>query len=150
MKILEERRETALKNDMEIHEILNQIGLDEDEIESINKRNKLLEETTSNEVNDIVKFFSVECKLKNDDIARIVIKNPLILNESLERINILAEIYEKIGFSGKEYEDYIINFDKAFSLNPKEVLESVSDMMEYGKELKDIRKIMVENANKIF
>lgn len=150
MKILEERRETALKNDMEIHEILNQIGLDEDEIESITKRNKLLEEATSNEVNDIVKFFSVECKLKNDDIARIVIKNPLILNESLERINILAEIYEKIGFSGKEYKDYIINFDKAFSLNPKEVLESVSDMMEYGKELKDIRKIMVENANKIF
>ena len=37
-------------NNSEIYEILNNLGLDEDEIKSINRRNKLLDETISDDV----------------------------------------------------------------------------------------------------
>ena len=77
-------------------------------------------------------------------------KNPLILNESFERINALSDIYDKIGFCGEEYRKYIINFDKAFSLNPKDVIENVTKMMNDGDNLEEIREYMTENANRIF
>mgnify|MGYP003320130553 CR=1 FL=1 len=91
-----------MAEDREIYEILDKLGLDDEEIKSINKRNKLLNETTAEEVSDIVNFFSIKCKLDEDDIARVIIKNPFILNESFDRINMLAEIYEKVGFSEQE------------------------------------------------
>ncbi len=140
-----------LENDeKEIDGILNELGLDEEEIASINRRNKLLNETTAEEVSDIVNFFKIKCKIKNEDIARIIIKNPFILNESFSRIDLLSEIYEKIGFSKEEYKEYIVGFDKAFSLNPKEVLDSISQLMQSGKEMKDIKKLMIENSSQIF
>ena len=140
-----------MENDeKEIDGILNELGLDEEEIASINRRNKLLNETTAEEVSDIVNFFKIKCKIKNEDIARIIIKNPFILNESFSRIDLLSEIYEKIGFSKEEYKEYIVGFDKAFSLNPKEVLDSISQLMQSGKEMKDIKKLMIENSSQIF
>lgn len=137
-------------NNSEIYEILNNLGLDEDEIKSINRRNKLLDETIVDEVSGVVDFFSIKCNLKEDDIARIIIKNPLILNESFERINTLSEIYKKIGFDGEEYKKYIVNYDKAFSLNPKELIEGITNLMNEGKNLEEIRSIMVEKASRIF
>lgn len=137
-------------NNSEIFEILSNLGLDEEEIKSVSRRNKLLNETIVDDVAEIVNFFSIKCNLEEDDIARIIIKNPLILNESFERINTLSDIYNKIGFSGEEYKKYIVNFDKAFSLNPKDVIENVTEMMKDGKKLEDIRKYMTENANRIF
>lgn len=134
----------------EIYNVLNDLGLDEEEISSVNKRNKLLNETTAAEVEDILNFFSVKCKLKKDDMARVIIKNPLILNESFSRINALSEIYKRIGFSGADYRKYILSYDKAFSLNPKEVLDNISKMMNEGKEIEDIKRIMLEQSNKIF
>lgn len=141
--------EKTLRNS-EVYEVLNDLGLDEEEIRSVNRRNKLLNETIVEEVNEIVDFFSIKCELKKEDIARVVIRNPLILNESLDRINTLSEIYNKIGFSGDEYKRYIVNFDKAFSLNPRVVIENVNKMLSEGKGLEDVRKDMIENASKLF
>jgi len=134
----------------EINEILNNLGLDDEEIHSVNKRNKLLKETTSEEVSDIVDFFSIRCKIEKEDIARLIIKNPLILNESFSRINLLSEIYDKLEFSEEEYKKYIVNFDKAFSLNPKEVIENISNMLNSGKTIEEIKKSFIEESNRIF
>ena len=134
----------------EIYEILNDLGLDDEEIMSINRRNKLLNDSTAEEVSDIVNFFRIKCKIDKDDIASIVIKNPFILNESFVRIDLLSEIYDKIGFTEEEYKKYIINFDKAFSLNPKEVLDNISEMMKKGKEMKEIKRIIIEESNRYF
>ena len=134
----------------EIDKILSDLGLDEDEIKSVERRNKLLNQTTSEDVNDIVNFFSIKCNLGKDDIAKLIIKNPLILNESFERIDALYEIYKSLGFSRAEYKKYTINFDKAFSLNPKEVLDSVSNMLKDGYKVEEIKECLIEKSNKIF
>lgn len=134
----------------EIYNILNELGLDEEEISSINRRNRLLEETTSEEVEDIINFFKIKCRIDSEDIASIIIKNPLILNESFSRINLLSEIYRKVGFSEDEYRKYISSFEKAFSLNPREVLDNISDMLKNGKEMEDIKKAMLEKSAQIF
>lgn len=150
LEISQEEEVKTLENDNEIYEILGDLGLDEDEILSINRRNKMLNEITGEEATRIIDFFSIKCNLNNEDIARLVIKNPFILNESFERIDLLTEMYEKIGFSEDEYKSYITNFDKAFSLNPKEVLENISDMMRSGKDMAEIKKMLIEKPNKIF
>lgn len=134
----------------EISEILNDLGLDEDEIKSVERRNKLLSQAIPEDINDIVNFFSIKCSLGKDDIAKLIIKNPLILNESFERIDALYEIYRSLGFSRAEYKKYAINFDKAFSLNPKEVLESVSNMLKDGYKVEEIKECLIEKSNKIF
>lgn len=139
-----------MENNNEIYLLLSDLGLDEDEINSINRRNKLLNETTSEEVTDIIDFFSIKCRLKKDDIARVIIKNPLILNESFSRINALTEIYKRVGFSEEDYGKYVVNFDKAFSLNPKEVLDNISEMMNNGKEIEEIKNTMLEKSGQIF
>ena len=139
-----------MAEDREIYEILDKLGLDDEEIKSINKRNKLLNETTAEEVSDIVNFFSIKCKLDEDDIARVIIKNPFILNESFDRINMLAEIYEKVGFSEQEYKDYIVNCDKAFSANPKDVVSGINAMINSGKEMKAVKELMLDRPDRIF
>ena len=45
---------------------------------------------------------------------------------------------------------YIVNFDKAFSLNPRVVIENVNKMLSEGKVLEDVRKDMIENASRLF
>lgn len=139
-----------MKNNEEIYEILNDLGLEDDEIKSVNRRNKMLATVLAEDVDEIVDFFKIKCELDKDDIARIIIKNPLILNESFERIDTLSKLYNSLGFSGEEYRKYIVNFDKAFSLNPKELVDRVSKMIKTGEKLKDIREYMVEHANRIF
>ena len=134
----------------EISTILNDLGLDEEEIRSIQKRNKLLNQTIPEDVNGIVNFFSIKCSLGKDDIAKLIIKNPLILNESFERIDALYEIYKNLGFSRAEYKEYATNFDKAFSLNPKEVLEKVSNMLKEGYEVEEIKEHLIGQSSKLF
>ena len=129
---------------------MNDLGLDEDEIKSVEKRNKLLNQTIPEDVNDIVNFFSLKCSLGKDDIAKLIIKNPLILNESFERIDALYEIYKNLGFSRTEYKKYATNFDKAFSLNPKEVLDSVSNMLKEGYKVEEIKDYLIEKSSKLF
>ena len=92
----------------------------------------------------------IKCKIDKEDMARIVIKNPFILNESFARIDLLTDIYDKIGFSEEEYKKYITSFDKAFSLNPQEVVDNVSKLIESGKDMKDIKRLMIEKSNQIF
>ena len=57
MKLKREGEKTLRNN--EVYEVLNDLGLDEEEIRSINRRNKLLNETIVEEVNEIVDFFSI-------------------------------------------------------------------------------------------
>lgn len=139
-----------LENNHEIYEILNNLGLEDDEISSVTKRNKLLKETTADEVNEILDFFSTKCNLGNEEIARLIIRNPLILNESFERMESLYKIYSNIGFSKKEYKKYISNYEKAFSLNPKDVIENITKMLNSGKDIDNIKLAMTENARQIF
>jgi len=139
-----------MSDEKEIYDILNDLGLDEDEINGIGRRNKLLSETTAGEVKDIVDFFKIKCKIDEDDIARIIIKNPFILSESFARIDILSEMYANIGFSEEEYKKYIVNFDKAFSLNPKELADSISGLTEKGKNMNEIKQLMIESSYQIF
>ena len=150
MKKLEEEETLLGSKEKEVLDILNELGLEDEEIISITKRNRLLNETTANEVENIVNFFEIKCNLDKDDIASLVLKNPLVLNESFTRLEALAEIYDKIGFSKDEYKKYINNFDKAFSLNPKEILDNVFAYVQSGKEMSEVKSIMIENASQIF
>ena len=134
----------------EIFGILSNLGLDEEEIKSVNKRNKMINETTASEIDDIVNFFKIKCNVDKDDIARIIIKNPFILNESFDRIDLLSEIYEKIGFTPEEYKTYISNYAKAFSLNPKEVLDTIYNMIKEGESMENVKRLMIENADRLF
>ena len=70
------------------------------------------------------------------DIKKLVLKNPLVLSESFTRINALEEIYRTVGIEKEKYRDLINNFDKALSVNPKELAESVSNLQKngYGRE----------------
>ena len=134
----------------DIYDILYGLGLDDDEIKSVNRRNKLLNDTTAHEVEDVIDFFKIKCKLSSDDIVSIIIENPLILNENFARINSLKSIYDKLGFSENEYKKYIINFRRAFSLNPKDVADIIMNMLESGKNMEEIRLEILKNPNRLF
>ncbi len=134
----------------DVYDILYGLGLDDDEIKSVNRRNKLLNDTTAHEVEDVIDFFKIKCKLSSDDIASIIIENPLILNENFARINMLKSIYDKLGFSENEYRKYIINFRRAFSLNPKDVVEGITNMLESGKNMEEIRLEILKNPSGLF
>ncbi len=134
----------------DIYDILYGLGLDDDEIKSVNRRNKLLNDTTAHEVEDVIDFFKIKCKLSSDDIVSIIIENPLILNENFARINRLKSIYDKLGFSENEYKKYIINFRRAFSLNPKDVADIIMNMLESGKNMEEIRLEILKNPNRLF
>lgn len=134
------------KND-EVYDILANLGLDEDEITSVKKRNKFLDSTTDEDINYVIDFFKIKCSLDDEDVALMVISNPLILSESPERFNILAKIYDNIGFSGKEYREYLKRYDRAFSLNPKFVSESIVRLMNSGKDIKEIKSEILRNPS---
>ena len=134
----------------EVCDILQELGLEDDEIKSISRRNKLLDDTTAYEVENIIDFFKIKCNLEPDDIASIIIENPLILSENFARINMLKSIYDSLGFSKEEYKKYVTNFRRAFSLNPKDVADSIVNMLNSGKQLADIRFEMLEKPNILF
>ena len=110
----------------------------------------MLNDTTAHEVEDVIDFFKIKCKLSSDDIVSIIIENPLILNENFARINRLKSIYDKLGFSENEYKKYIINFRRAFSLNPKDVADIIMNMLESGKNMEEIRLEILKNPNRLF
>lgn len=139
----------ALKNE-EVYRILNNLGLDDEEIESINKRNKMLESSVADEISDVVDFFKVKCDFDNDDMARLIIKNPFILNENFDRISVLEKFYSNLGFSKEEYKMYLTNFSKAFSLNPKDVAEEVTKLLSDGNNMEYIKYLMIKRPNQIF
>jgi len=134
----------------DIYEVLDSLGLTDKEILSISKRNKLVFSNTKDEVNNIIDFFKIKCNFSKDEIATLIINNPFILNEEPVRINILASIYDEIGFSEKEYKEYVKNYDRAFSLNPKMVSESILTLIKSGNDLTNIKKIIIDNPTKVF
>ena len=134
----------------EIYSTLNDLGLDEEEILSVKKRNKFLNIATKEDINEIIDFFKIKCDMDKEEMALLVIENPLILNETLERFNTLLEIYEKIGFSKKEYKEYIKKFNRAFSLNPREVNENIFELTKKGKNLEEIKSIIINKSYDMF
>lgn len=134
----------------EIYEVLDSLGLTEKEMLSIRKRNKLIFSNTKEEVNNIIDFFRIKCDFSKDEMATLIINNPFILNEEPARINILANIYDEIGFSKKEYKEYVQTYDRAFSLNPRILSERVLSLMANGNDLNNIKKIIIDNPTKVF
>ena len=134
----------------DIYEVLDSLGLTDKEILSISKRNKLIFSNTKDEVNNIIDFFKIKCNFSKDEIATLIINNPFILNEEPARINILANIYDELGFSEGEYKEYVKNYDRAFSLNPKMVSESILTLIKSGNDLTNIKKIIIDNPTKVF
>ena len=128
----------------DIYEVLDSLGLTDKEILSISKRNKLVFSNTKDEVNNIIDFFKIKCNFSKDEIATLIINNPFILNEEPVRINILASIYDEIGFSEKEYKEYVKNYDRAFSLNPKVVS---SNDIPISFQMVPSPKYLINNSN---
>lgn len=128
----------------DVYNILNDLGLDDKEINSINNRNKFLTSTTEDDVNQVIDFFKIKCKLTKEDIASIIIDNPLLLSESKERFNILFGIYKKIGFTDSEYREYVTNFSKAFSINPKDLGQSILSLMDKGMKMEEIKEVIIK------
>lgn len=134
----------------DIYELLDSLGLTDNEILSMSKRNKLIFSNTKEEVNNIIDFFKIKCDFSKDEIATLIINNPFILNEEPARINILANIYDELGFSEEEYKEYVKNYDRAFSLNPRMVSESILTLIRSGNDLTNIKKIIMDNPTKVF
>ena len=134
----------------EIDEYLNDFGLDAEDILSVKSRNKYLQITLEEDVIEVLGFLQNNCKLDKDEIKHLIINNPLILTESVQRISLLDTMYKNIGFTGKEYRKYINSFDKAFSLNPKGVFEKIESMAKRGKSRKEIKNIIIKNGYGVF
>lgn len=134
----------------DIYEVLVSLGLTNNEIVSISKRNKLIFSNTKDEVNNIIEFFKIKCDFSKDEIATLIINNPFILNEEPARINVLTNIYDEIGFSEKDYKEYVKNYNRAFSLNPRLVSESILTLIKNGNDLNNVKKIIMDNPTKIF
>jgi len=135
-------------DDIEVY--LTEFGLDNEEIKSIKFRNKYLKLTIKEEVVEIIDFLKKECKLNKQDVKRLIISNPFILTESMERINLLNNIYKNIGFKSKDYKQYLYVYDKAFSLNPRIVFEKIEKMVSCGKSKNDIKNSIIENSYSLF
>lgn len=129
----------------EIENILSKIGLEDYEIDNIFSRNKYLSISIADDVLDIVKYLYTDCKMEMKDIKKLVLKNPLLLSESLTRIDALESIYKTIGIKNEKYIYLINNFDKALSLNPKDLADSVSKLQEKGYEYEKIADLIIEN-----
>ena len=59
-------------------------------------------------------------------------------------INLLSGIYKNIGFKGNDYKQYLIKYDKAFSLNPRVVYEKIESLANNGKNKSEIKNIIIE------
>jgi len=134
----------------EIDIYLNKFGLDSDEIFSVKSRNKYLKITLTEEIDEVLIFLQRQCKLNKSDIRSLVINNPFILTESMQRIRLLDSIYKKIGFNSKDYKRYLNSYDKAFSLNPRVVFEKIEKLAKSGKDKNDIKNIIIDNSYSLF
>ena len=57
----------------------------------------------------------------------------------------LEEIYKTIGIKDEKYKKLINSFDKALSLNPKELANSVSNLQKEGYDYNSIGDILIKN-----
>lgn len=136
----------ALKSiDDDIIKVLSKIGLEEYEIENVYSRNKYLEKLIDEDVKDIIKYLYTNCKLEMHDIKNLILKNPLILNESFSRIEALEKIYKEIGIEKEKYKLLINNFDKALSLNPMMLADNIRNLQKNGYKNEKIADIIMEN-----
>ena len=136
----------ALKSiDDDIIKVLSKIGLEEYEIENVYSRNKYLEKLIDEDVKDIIKYLYTNCKLEMHDIKNLILKNPLILNESFSRIEALEKIYKEIGIEKEKYKLLINNFDKALSLNPMMLADNVKELNKKGYDYSDIGELLIKN-----
>jgi len=129
----------------DITNVLLKIGLEDYEIDSVFSRNKYLNTSIDDDVLDVVKYLYTSCKMEMTDIKKLILKNPLVLSESITRINALESIYKTIGIENEKYTYLINNFDKALSLNPKELADSVSSLQQEGYNSEKIAEVIMKN-----
>jgi hypothetical protein len=128
----------------EVEKVLLKVGLEEYEIENVFSRNRYLNTSTDDEVKGIVKYLYTSCKMDMQDIKKLILKNPLVLNESFNRINNLETIYKTLGIQDEKYRDLLNGFDKALSVNPKDLAESVSKLQSQGYSFNEIGDMVVK------
>lgn len=129
----------------DITKVLLKVGLEDYEIENVFSRNKYLKLSIDEDIMDIIKYLYTECKLDMPDIRKLIIKNPLVLNESFTRIEALEKIYKTLGIDNDKYKEFINKYDKALSLNPKELADSVSDLYKKGYAYNEIGDMLIKN-----
>jgi hypothetical protein len=129
----------------DIAKVLLKIGLEDYEIDNVFSRNKYLNTLVEDDILDIVKYLYTTCKMDMPDIKKLILKNPFVLNESFNRINDLETIYKTLGIENEKYKLFINNFDKALSLNPKELADSVSELRKEGHEYNAIGDMLIKN-----
>lgn len=129
----------------DITKVLLKVGLEDYEIENVFSRNKYLKLSIDEDIMDIIKYLYTECKLDMPDIRKLIIKNPLVLNESFTRIEALEKIYKTLGIDNDKYKEFINKYDKALSLNPKELADSVSDLYKKGYAYNVIGDMLIKN-----
>lgn len=134
----------------EVNEYLIEFGLDEEDIFSIKNRNDYLKVTVKEDMQRVLSFLQRNCKLSKKEIRHIIVNNPFILSESMQRISLLDSIYKNIGFKGEEYKEYLTTFEKALSLNPRGVFEKIESMASNGKTKNDIKSSIIKNGYEIF
>lgn len=129
----------------DVVKVLLKVGLEDYEIDNVFSRNKYLNTLVDDDVLDIIKYLYTNCKMDMPDIKKLILKNPFVLNESFSRINDLEEIYKTIGIENEKYKLLINNFDKALSINPKYLADSISDLQKEGYDNEKIADILVRN-----
>ena len=129
----------------DITKVLLKVGLEDYEIENVFSRNKYLKLSIDEDIMDIIKYLYTECKLDMPDIKKLIIKNPLVLNESFTRIEALEKIYKTLGIDNDKYKEFINKYDKALSLNPKELADSVSNLCKEGYAYNEIGDMLIKN-----
>jgi len=129
----------------DVAKVLVKIGLEEYEIDNVFSRNKYLTTLIDDDVLDVVKYLYTNCKMDMPDIKKLILKNPFVLNESFSRINDLEVIYKTIGIENEKYKTLINNFDKALSVNPQELSNSVSRLKKEGHDNNTIGDMLIKN-----
>ena len=129
----------------DVEGVLLKLGLEDYEIDNIFFRNKYLNISTDDEVKDIVKYLYTTCKMNVSDIRKLILKNPFLLNESFNRINNLEAIYKTLGIENEKYSKLLNRFDKALSINPKDLAECIIKWQQKGYTYKEIGDMILKN-----
>ncbi|MBE5812429.1 MAG: hypothetical protein E7314_02085 [Clostridiales bacterium] len=129
----------------DVAKVLVKIGLEEYEIDNVFSRNKYLTTLIDDDVLDVVKYLYTNCKMDMPDIKKLILKNPFVLNESFSRINALESIYKTVGIENEKYKVLINNFDKALSINPQNLADSINVLQKQGYDNEKIADLIIEN-----
>lgn len=129
----------------DIYIVLNKIGLNDEEIQKVTGKNRYLDTMLDVDIIKIIEYLYKNLRLTFKDIKNIVISNPWILNESFDRIDLLENIYKDIGIEGEKYRELLINFDRALSLNPKELYNKIECLMNKGYSKTDIGNKLIKS-----